>query len=383
VPDVNEIHRSEVVIAQQSDFHCCKIEQSDFEFLEVAISAHAKIQELHSDDIAETPASSDTGAFDWLSATATQKVESGDAIDEPVHDGLTLLSLASLAGRLPVVMMLHRAGADLDIRDIRGSTSLMLAVEADHLEVVRHLLQSRADPEVRSKGQRAAIHIAVDLGYVGITQAFIESSSDIAAKTSAGATPLHIAARRNNGELCQALLSARADMEAKEGSWDSSVLLSSIRHASAECALMLVDAKADLKTVDNLGRTPLIIAARENHQEIVQMLLDNDALADAQDNQGCTAEMHASKRGLTDIAQILKLRRDKDLNAIVPSELQAVGSEDGPSEKPPGNLLQSMSSWCQMAQSLDTNMLSIDQSVSIARDNPRVFLKTLDTLARD
>lgn len=377
VPDVKELRCGEVITAQRSGYGCCKIEQSDFEFLDRAISKHKEVPD--SEEIAEIAAQGDS--FDWLLDLASKRVESREGIDEPVHDDMTLLSLASLAGRLAIVTMLQRVGANLDVRDNRGNTSLMLAVEAGHLEVVRYLLQSGANTEVRGHGERTAIHNAVDLGYIRMTQALIESSCNVAAKTAAGATPLHIAARRNHREICHALLCARADMEAKDF-LDSAVLVASVRHGSVDCASILVDAKADLKTVDNQGRTPLIVAARENHKDIVQMLLDNGAVPDTQDKQGRTAEMHASERGLTDIVRTLQLRRDGDLNTIVPSELPA-DSDNAHPIKPHQHLLQSVSSWCHVAQILDTNVLSLDQSISIARDNPRVFLKTLDTLARD
>jgi len=105
VPDVKELRCGEVITPQRSGYGCCKIEQPDFEFLDRAISKHK--EELDSEVIAEIAAQGDS--FDWLLDFASKRVESREGIDEPVHDDMTLLSLASLAGRLAIVTMLQRA----------------------------------------------------------------------------------------------------------------------------------------------------------------------------------------------------------------------------------------------------------------------------------
>ncbi|XP_045696614.1 cyclin-dependent kinase inhibitor 2A-like isoform X2 [Phyllostomus hastatus] len=58
----------------------------------------------------------------------------------PVHD-------AAREGFLDTLVVLHRAGAQLDVRDARGRLPVDLAEEGDHLDVARYLRAAAAGEE--------------------------------------------------------------------------------------------------------------------------------------------------------------------------------------------------------------------------------------------
>jgi ankyrin repeat protein len=139
----------------------------------------------------------------------------GAAFDAQQTDGTTPLYRAALAGNLPGVELLLRAGADPGNRNTDNQwTVLMVAVAQDHPEVVRRLLaQPDLDANARDERGRTALHLAAELGRAGIASLLAEHPSiSLNAKDERGMTPLAAAAFAGHAKIV-ALLLARPGVE--------------------------------------------------------------------------------------------------------------------------------------------------------------------------
>ena len=66
-------------------------------------------------------------------------------------DGNTPLMMAARQGCGDEVKYLHQAGADLNIRNIYGNTAVMYAAQYRHGDIVRYLHQAGADINIGNK----------------------------------------------------------------------------------------------------------------------------------------------------------------------------------------------------------------------------------------
>ena len=88
---------------------------------------------------------------------ATRELEKGAEVDEEDEQtGYTALMEASESDQLPLVELLVRANAQLDLVDLRGWTALMKASKLGHVDVVRCLLLAGADPAIAADDGRTA-----------------------------------------------------------------------------------------------------------------------------------------------------------------------------------------------------------------------------------
>jgi ankyrin repeat protein len=144
-----------------------------------------------------------------------------------------------------VAELLHRNGADVDVRDKYEDTLLCEVCRSGALDIVQWLFNHGADPNPQGCQNRPPLIIVASYGRLEEVQMLIEHNADIHIRDDYGRTSLHAAA------------------------------------------------------------SPIF---RRDHVDIMQVLLDHGAIIDAEDNEGRTPLQLALEKGYDDIATGLKER---------------------------------------------------------------------------
>ncbi len=127
--------------------------------------------------------------------------------------GKTPLHCAAKAGRSRVVELLIRCGADINARTrINHNTSLHLAGWNNRLSVVDVLIRCGADVNSRNIFDHTPLYYAAQLGRMRIIKALIiDGKADVNAQTHEGFTPLHFAVLSEHLAACKLLVELGAD----------------------------------------------------------------------------------------------------------------------------------------------------------------------------
>ena len=200
--------------------------------------------------------------------------------------GLMLTPLvAALGGKhFKVAELLHRNGADVDVRDITKNTPLRQACNAP--DIVRWLLSHGADVNAQGFNGYTPLQNAAAWGHLQACQVLIEHNADIHIQNTFGMTALHVAAasyedHRNHMDIMQVLLDHGAVPNARDN--DNATPL---HHSSW------------MKSGDYMPEQGTV--------EGMRLLLKHGAIIDAEDNEGRTPLQLALEHGREDIATCLK-----------------------------------------------------------------------------
>ena len=196
---------------------------------------------------------------------------------------VTPLVAALYRKHFQVAELLHRNGADVDVRDNQEATPLRQACCDGLLDIAQWLLNHGADVNAPGYMRYAPLHGAADYRQLKICQLLIKHNADINNRNEDGLSPLHTAARR------------------------------SVHRGFVEVMQLLLDHGADPNAQANDGSTPLFSLlpwrrgyATSGTVEGTRLLLKHGATIDAEDNKGRTALQLALERGLDDIATCLR-----------------------------------------------------------------------------
>ena len=193
--------------------------------------------------------------------------------------------VAALRGKhFQVADLLHRSGADVDVRDISEDTPLCIACNTGALDVVQWLLNHGANVNTPNKWSWAPLHSAVDQGHLQILQTLIDHNADIHFRTQLGKSPLHLAAsplvKRDHVNMMQVLLDQGADPNARDNDNCTPLHLSSCwetggyghRQGTVDGTRLLLKRGAIIDAKDNSGWTPLQIALEHGRHDMVACL---------------------------------------------------------------------------------------------------------------
>ena len=136
------------------------------------------------------------------------------AVDRADSLGFTALIYAAQEGFDAIVDCLIRvAGASVHHVNFEGRTVLHMATQLGRVGVVRLLLRAGANPNIVSTdGMRATpIYIATQNGHLAILEALIEVGANVNHIMANGTTSLMLAANEDRIDIVRALLAAGAD----------------------------------------------------------------------------------------------------------------------------------------------------------------------------
>ena len=192
---------------------------------------------------------------------------------------------AALYGKhFQVAELLHRNGANVDVRGDAENTLLCTTCRYGVLDNAQWLLNHGADVNAHGYLRQSPLHRAAYNGRLQICQMLIEHNADVHDRSEFGESPLHTATiadvKRNHVEVMKVLLDHGADPNARDN--DGSTPLHSSSWSQKEgCG-------------DEQGTV-----------ESTRLLLEHGAIADAKDNEGRTALQLALAHGRHDIVTCL------------------------------------------------------------------------------
>jgi ankyrin repeat protein len=246
--------------------------------------------------------------------------------------GRTPLLDAVAAANVTIMKRLIDAGADVDMRDMRGDTPLILATRQDDAETCRILLEADADPNSRDwcRGQ-TALSLASEKGHEDMVCLLLSHDATISLADDKGTTPLIHALQNDHAEIARML----AAKEARDDSGNAESILSTavsqlelnvddpyfglddeaqLLQASKDQSPAIVrevlerNVHMNVDIRDEEGRTPLSHAAREENIGIATMLLDRGADVNSVDDIQWTPLMVAAEVGLEAVGSLLLQR---------------------------------------------------------------------------
>lgn len=129
-------------------------------------------------------------------------------VDTRTRFGDTAISLAALAGHLPIVKKLRDAGAKLDVP--KTWTPLIYAATGGHDGVIRYLLAEGANVDGASPNGTTALMMAVREGKFSTVELLLEARADPNRRNDHGMTASDFARRNENASLVERLRRAGA-----------------------------------------------------------------------------------------------------------------------------------------------------------------------------
>ena len=147
------------------------------------------------------PGDDSDAAFALRKAVLTGSIKDVDALltngisPDILFDGCTALHLAAGDGRLQVIKVLLRAGAEVDVRSWGGGTPLYVAVQMGQLAAARRLIEAGADPALTDNQGNTLLHLACYNGRTDIAKWLLQLGLDPKSKNKQGETPATWATR--------------------------------------------------------------------------------------------------------------------------------------------------------------------------------------------
>jgi ankyrin repeat protein len=265
----------------------------------------------------------------------------------------TPLVLAALIDSLPILKLLLGAGAEVNQTDpLRGRTVLHSAAFFANENIIRALLEAGADREIRDVKGWKALHCATygvrpdragfQVANLRAMELLIEGKADLESRTRDGLTPLHISVYTYQQDATIWLLKRGASVHAKTGDGKTALDFLYVRSHKAKTGIdentialallyyggfsrgkfgdtrlhgavrlqkqvyvaLLLSQEAEtlfqpppsqhVNTRNDFGRTPLHYAALNANQAIIECLLNNGANTEIKDRKGNTAIHYAA-----------------------------------------------------------------------------------------
>ncbi|KAL4922999.1 ankyrin repeat domain-containing protein [Aspergillus undulatus] len=142
--------------------------------------------------------------------------------DPDVEDGscwtpLMIASSLKNAEGDPILDLLLRKGADVNVKSVTGQNALHFATSKANLSTVRTLLSNKCSARVKDKRGQLPLHRAAAIGSTPIIQVLLkEGRSPVNATDDDGLTALHHAISEGHGDAAVTLLKAGAEADKED-----------------------------------------------------------------------------------------------------------------------------------------------------------------------
>ncbi|XP_038205715.1 2-5A-dependent ribonuclease-like [Arvicola amphibius] len=256
------------------------------------------------------PADHDTPQ-DGATSSSSQRTTDEDSL---------LLIKAVEEGNVDRIQQLLDRGADVNVcEDIGGWTPLHNAVKLGRVDIVDLLLRHGADPHRRKKNGATPFIIAGIHGDVRLLQRFLSKGADVNEYDNNGFTAFMEAAEYGRVEALRFLFDKGANVNLRRETTEdkrrmkkggATALMSAAENGHTEALrVLLSDMGAEVDARDNMGRNALIRTLQEEEcediEEIIRLLLHHRADANARGEGGKTPLMAAVERKHKGLVEML------------------------------------------------------------------------------
>ncbi|OQR99197.1 ankyrin 2,3/unc44 [Achlya hypogyna] len=183
--------------------------------------------------------------------------------------GTTALFYAASSGRVPIVMMLVEAGADVNKHTSIGEYPIYIAAANGHAEVVQILVSAKANVNKTKRDGDSALYIAAANGHTRIVEILIAAKADVNKTNKTGDLPIKMAAQGGFVEIVRMLIAAKADMN-KCDEFGFSTIYTAASHGEDEIVQLLIDAGANMDPSKYFN--PIHIATVNGHRNCARMI---------------------------------------------------------------------------------------------------------------
>jgi len=198
-------------------------------------------------------------------------------LDWQNHKGITALSVAAHKGREPIVRLLLKAGAEVNIESNNGSTPLIQASHFGHLEVVRMVVEAGAAVDRSNNKGTTALMRAAQEGKLAVVEYLLCVGADVNRRNNERMTALMLGSQRGHAPVVGAVLEKGAEVDAQTAQGSTALMLA-CKRGHVDVVHTLLSAGAEINMKDSRGRTARDTAARRRHQKILSLLTHDKQL---------------------------------------------------------------------------------------------------------
>ena len=227
---------------------------------------------------------------------------------------LTPLLAAALAGNLPALELLLKAGGSLSRKTKKGDTAVHLAAGAKTLDALRFLVETKKQwTDARNQLGQTALHLAAAAGAVDAAIYLVSKKSQVDGKDKEGRTPLHVASSRGHLTMVKALLEKKAFIDGADFRKRTPLHLT-IMGGKSEVAGHLVAAGASTKVTDQEGFAALHHAIIQGDESLATQIIEKSGKIEVPTKDGWTPLHLAAFRGQEKMVRLL-LERGANVKA--------------------------------------------------------------------
>ncbi|KXJ84160.1 hypothetical protein RP20_CCG018064 [Aedes albopictus] len=274
--------------------------------------------------------------------------------DVEYDDGLVPLHSAVVYGRINIVQLLLRNGADINIKNAEGWSALHYAVHHKQIAITNILIVEGIDVNSLNNNKWNALHISCDNGDADMTKMLLQKGAQADLQTNEDKTPLDLAVTKGYTEVVDILIeyfimklnfhiTFRVFQNADRNSHDYitqrltrdfSELANGINfneksiHIAVQKGLkkkvkQLINGGANVYALNKSGHTALHLSASAGHHIVVELLLDSGANVNAVDEDNVTPLFLACQNGHRKVVETL-IERGANVGALTHNKWTAL-----------------------------------------------------------
>lgn len=228
--------------------------------------------------------------------------------------------------RIPYIILLINAGADLELVDINGRRPIHNAALRRNLIALYVLMQRDKEINVKDKsGTTPLLHAFSKIDFIKeednnlkVVELILKNGAEPNLSSGLGVVPIMRSYYPGMEKFLKLLLKYGADINSRDINGNTTFMrwVSGLGYGGKKATIIakhLVKYGANIHTKNKKGVTPLMAAASSNRLEVVQYLLDKGADHSAKDNDGNTALERikiANRKRLSHIEKRMKRMSD-------------------------------------------------------------------------
>lgn len=176
-----------------------------------------------------------------------------------------------------VKALLEENPESVNTRNEYGTTPLFLATMRGKVEIMMLLINKGADVRAKNSNGFTALDTAVYSGNKQAVELLITNGADVNTKSKPGTTPLLFSITRGHKEVLDILINKGASLDVTDRTGSSPLLLA-VLAGKKEMVELLIGRGVDINAANSRGSTPLSVADREGYKDIVDLLLAKGAV---------------------------------------------------------------------------------------------------------